>query len=106
MCIAAHTSVPPDPTLTVDNVIRVINKIEGDKARVFIVPFIVIPSLVLDEIQRFSTDIEKNNAYADYIVTVWPDVSWAYLTFVLYCRNEFSAAKESKSFMSNGKVYH
>ena len=89
-----------------DNVIRVINKIEGDKASVFGNPFSVFPTSLLYEIQRYSTNIEKNNAYADYIVTVWPDVSWLFLTFILNRRNEVSAAKESKSFMSNGKVYH
>ena len=106
MCVAAHTSVPPDPTLTVNNVIRVINKIEGDKASVFQFPFDVIPSSVFDEIQIYSTNIQKNKAYADYIVTVWPDASWYYLTYVLYFNNELAAAKESKSFMSNGKYCH
>ena len=87
-----------------DNVIRVINKIEGDKARVF--QFSAIPSSLLDEIQRYSTDTEKNNAYADYFITVHPIASWSYLTFVLYFNTELAAARESKSFMSNGKVYH
>ena len=89
-----------------DNVIRVINKIEGDKASVFGNPFSVFPSSLLDEIQRYSTNIEKNNACADYIVTVWPMASWYNLTYVLYFNTEFAAARESKSFMSNGKVYH
>ena len=103
---SAHTSVPSDPTLTVDNVTRVINKIERDKAEVLKTPFGIIPTFVIDEIQKYSTDAEKNKAYADYFVTVWPSASWYYLTFVLYLNSEFSAARESKSFMSNGKYCH
>ena len=87
-----------------DNGIQVINKIEGDKARVF--RNFVIPLSVLDEIQRYPTDTEKNKAYADYIVTVWPIASWYYLTRVLCFNTDLAAARESKSFMSNGKVYH
>ena len=33
-CVTAHNSVPPDPTMTVDNVTQVFNKIEGDKSKV------------------------------------------------------------------------
>ena len=89
--------------MTVDNVAQVINKIKGDKARVFHSLIYVIPSSVLDEIQRYSTDTEKNKAYADYFVTVFPNASWYYLTWVLYFNIELAAASESKSFMSNGK---
>ena len=103
LCIAAHTSVPPDPTLTVDNVTRVINMIEGHKAWVLEG---VIPISVVDEIQRYSTDAVKNEAYADYIVNVWPDASWYCLTSELYVENKLAAARESKSFMSRGKFCH
>ena len=87
-----------------DNVTQVINRIEGDKARVLKLPYCVIPSSVIDDIQRYSTDTEKNKAYANYFVTVYPEASWICLTEILCLNAKFAAARESKSFMSNGKV--
>ena len=102
-----YNSVPPDPTITVDNVTQVFNKIEGDKSEVMGVHNIGIPKSVIEEIERrSSTDREKNKAYANYCVNCHPDTSWEDLTGVLYWKNELAAARESKSFMSTGKYCH
>ena len=106
-CVTAHNSVPPDPTMTVDNVTQVFNKIEGDKSKVMGTPGVGIPYSVFKEIERrSSTDAEKNKAYANYYVNYHPEASWEDLTWRLYCNNELAAARESKSFMSTGKYCH
>ena len=99
--MSAHNSVPPDPTLTVDNVTQVFNKIEGDKSVVMGGDDIGIPDSVVER-----TDKEKNKSYANYYVNYHPDASWEHLTWRLYWRNELAAARESKSFMSTGKFSH
>ena len=63
-----------------------------------------IPGPLLEEIQeRYSTNIEKNHACADYYVNYHPDAEWAHLTMGLYITDEQALARESKSFMSTGK---
>ena len=102
----AHNSVPPDPTMTVDNVTQMLNKIQGDKWEGVIGGGVSIPFSLLEEIQsRYSTDTEKNHACADYYVNYHPKAEWKHLTRALYLMKEFAAARESKSFMSTGKYY-
>ena len=100
-----HISLFPDPTLTVDDVTKVMDKIEGDKWEVMLE--LGVPVSLLEEIKRrYSTDSEKSRACADYYVHVHPDASWRDLTEALYAVEEFTAARESKSFMSTGKYCH
>ena len=88
--------------MTVDDVTKVINKIEGDKVKVM--RWLDIPDSLLEEIEkRYSTDSEKSHAYADYYVHIHPDASWKDLTGKLWDKKELTAARESKSFMSTGK---
>ena len=102
MCSDYHISVSPDPTLTVDDVTEVINKIEGDKVEVM--RWLGVPVSLREEIEkRYSTDSEKSCVYADYYVHVHPDASWKHLTETLCIEGELTAAKESKSHMSTGK---
>ena len=110
-CVAAHNSVPPDPTMTVDNVTQILNKIQGDKWEWVmggqVTVELGIPRPQLEEIQRrYSTDIEKIHACADYYVDCHPKASWEDLTSKLYIEKEFAAARESKSFMPTGKYCH
>ena len=106
-CVAAHNSVPPDPTMTVDNVTQVFNKIEGDKTKVMGGNGAGIPDSLIEEIKKgSSTDTEENKAYAHYYVNYHPDASWEHLTRTLYRRAELAAARESKSFVSTGKCCH
>ena len=99
----AYNSVPPDPTMTVDNVTQILNKIQGGNWEVVII-VLDIPRPLLEEIQRrYSTDTEKNHACADYYVNYHPQAEWKHLTMELYRTEEFALARESKSFMSTGK---
>ena len=100
-----YNSVPPDPTMTVDNVSQILNNIPKDKwERVMSIDGLNIPGPLLEEIQRrYSTNIEKNHACADYYVNYHPDAEWEHLTWKLYDLDEFALARESKSFMSTGK---
>ena len=96
------SSVPPDPSLSVDDVTKVIIKIEGDKVKVM--RGLGIPESLLEEIKKiYPTDSEKSHAYADYYVHIRPHASWEHLTKTLWSERELTATRESKSFMSTGK---
>ena len=101
----AHNSVPPDPTMTVDNVTQILNETPGDKwEEVMSAGGLDIPRPLRAEIQgRYSTDSEKNHACADYYVNCHPEAEREHLTARLYLVKEFALARESKSFMSTGK---
>ena len=107
--MSVHNSVPPDPTVTVDGVTQVFNKIKGDKAEVMrSLNGLAIPSPLVDEIMErsYSTESEKSRAFADVYVNIYPDPSWEHLTRGMYWKEEFASARESKSFMSTGKYCH
>ena len=105
-CVAAHNSVPPDPTMTVDNITQILNKIPGQKWEGVMgeIVGLGIPRPLLE--RRYSTDTEKNHACADYYVNCHPGGEWNHLTMQLYYRKAFTAAKESKSFLSTGKSHN
>ena len=100
--VAAHNSVPPDPTMTVDNVTQIFNKI-GQDQRERVMGGLGIPRSLWE---IYSTDAEKNHACADYYVNCHPKASWDQITIDMYFREEFALARESKSFMSTGKYCH
>ena len=92
----------PDPTLTVDDVTKVMDKIEGDKLEVM--RRLGMPESLWEEIKRrYFTDSEKSRACADYYVHVHPNASWRHLNTKTLYGKRFTAARESKSFMSTGK---
>ena len=105
-CVAAHNSVPPDPTMTVDNVTQILSKIPGHKwVKVMGDVRLDIPLALLNEIQRrYSTDTEKTHACADYYVNCHPEAGWEHLSIHLYARRQFAALKEKKSLIPTGKV--
>ena len=106
MSVLLCITVLPDPTMTVDNVSQILNKIQRDKWQ-RVMDELGIPGSLLGEIRRkYSTDTEKDHACADYYVNYHPDASWKHLTVELYHKKQFDLAKESKSFMSTGKYYH
>ena len=97
--------------MTVDNVTQILNKISGDQWEEVMGGGIGlgldIPSSLLVEIKRrYSTDTEKNHAVADYYVNFHSQAEWEHLTSNLYVNNEFTLARESKSFMSTGRSLH
>ena len=105
--VVAHNPIPPDPTMTVDNVTQVLNKIPEDEWEGMMSGMggLGIPQLLCKEIlRRYSTDKEQNHACADYYVNYHPQAEWRHLTLKLYWKKEFGVARESKSFMSTGTV--
>ena len=91
--------------MTVDNVAPILDKIGQDQWE-RVVSIYIVPNPLLEEIQRrYSTDTEKIHVCTDYYVNYNPEASWEDLTRSLYCKKEFAAARESKSFMSTGKHY-
>ena len=89
--------------MTVDNVTQILNKMSGHKWWA-VMSELDIPWSLREEIQRrYSTDTEKNHAYADYYVNCHPHAEWEHLTRGLYWRKAFAVARESKTFMSTGK---
>ena len=99
-------SVPPDPIMTVDNVTQILNKIPPDKMEEVMggALGLHIPWPLLK--RRYSTDTEKIHTCADYYVNCHPWAEWERLTVILYQTKEFALARESKSFMSTGKILY
>ena len=105
--MSVHNSVPPDPTMTVDGVIQVFDKIKKDKEEVMRSRLLIPPPLVDEIMERsYSTESEKSRAFADVYINIHPDPSWEHLTHGMYWSSEFACARESKSFMSTGKYCH
>ena len=98
-------SVPPDPIMTVDNVTQILNKIPDKMEEVMGGALgLYIPWPLLK--RRYSTDTEKIHTCADYYVNCHPWAEWERLTVILYQTKEFALARESKSFMSTGKILY
>ena len=88
--------------MTVDNVTQILSKIPGDKwEEVMGGDGLGVPWLQIQ--RRYSTDMEKNHACADYCTNCHPEAEWKDLVVELYHKKEFALARESKSFMSTGK---
>ena len=87
-----------DPTLTTDNVARVIellNDLDSLSSRI-----VLIPQYRLDAIQsKYSTKGEISNECASYYVHCSLQPSWTELACRLYKRGEFSAVKQLKPFL-------
>ena len=106
-CVTVHNSVPLDPTMTVDAVTQVMDKIKGDKSKA-LSGGLGMPQPLVDEIfqRRYSTDSDKSRAIASAYVNIHPNPLWKQLNIRLYVTKEFAAAKESTTFMSTGKYCH
>ena len=97
-----------DPTLTVESLVGIMEKVTSDEGRrkkvwerVLESDYgCVTPSSYLDEVYlKYSTAEEKTHALADVYVTIRPESSWMHLVRILYGENEMVAAKEAKSFL-------
>ena len=100
-----------DPTLTVESLVGVMQKLTSDKTRRSEVCRKVLewgthtPDSYLYEVDtKYTTEKEKTNVLADVYINSRPDSSWKHLAETLYRNNEFAAAKEAKSFIQqNGE---
>ena len=100
-----------DPTLTVDSLVGVMEKVTSDEGRRREVWGKVLernPSLYvtfklspyLDEVYtKYTTDKEKTHVLADVYVNSRPESSWQHLVQTMYAERELAAAKEAKSFL-------
>ena len=93
------SSPSPDPTLTVGNVLRAMEKINVDKRRG--VWEEVLGEKVVEEIySSHSNEENKLHSCADTYVTCKSDSSWKDLVQKLYYHcGEMAAAKEAKAFL-------
>ena len=95
------SSLSPDPTLKVGNVIRAMKKVVVDKRRR--VWEEVLGEEAVEEIySSHSSEEDKLHSCADVYVTCKPDSSWEDLVQKLYyyC-DEMVAAKEAKAFLQH-----
>ena len=101
------TRFPPDPTMTVDAVTQVMDKINGDKSHVMMVGLLLPEPLVYEIWQsKYSSSSEESHVIASAYVNTDTNPSWDNLTNGLYNCKEFAAARTSKTFMSTGKYCH
>ena len=92
------SSLTPDPTLTVENVTRAMEKVTVGKRRE--VWEEVLGKGVVEEIySSHSSEEEKLHSCADAYVTCKPDSSWKELVQELYKWGGMAAAKEAKAFL-------
>jgi hypothetical protein len=113
MYICNHNCIL-DPTLTVENLIGVMEKVTSDEGRRREVWEEVLewnsgfrvftPSSYLDDVYSKSTTAEeKTHALADVYFNSRPDSSWQHLVRTLYAQSELSAAEEAKAFLQQLK---
>ena len=94
------TCPPPEPTLTVENVAGVMEKVAVERRKKVWFEEDIVPNPQLEEIyQKYSTEEQRIHACADIYVNCNPDSSWKYLHERLYEWNEMTAAKKAKTFI-------
>ena len=90
---------PPDPTLTVENLFRVIEKVTDDRAKE--VWRGLIDYTVLEDISsKCSTERELVNTCVDIYINCDPDSSWEKVACRLYREGETAAVEEVRSYLS------
>ena len=95
------SSLSPDPTLTVENVTRVMEKVTVDKRRGMWE--VVLRKGAVEEIySSHSSEEEKLHSCAYTYVACKPDSLWNELLQMLYICGEMAAAKEAKAFLQQG----
>ena len=102
-----------DPTLTVDSLVGVMEKVTSDEGRRREVWEEVLewkpsffetfkPYSYLDKVYtKYTTDKEKTHVLADVYVNSRPESSWQHLVQTLCAKGELAAAKEAKSFLQH-----
>ena len=100
-----------EPTLTVDNLVGVMEKMTSDKEKrkevwkeVLEWEYHALDSYIDEVYTKYTTEKEQTNVLADVYINSRPDSSWGHLVKVLYEDGEMAAAKEAKSFLQqNGE---
>ena len=93
-----YISVPPDPTLTMENMNRVIAKVER-KEREKVYRNVINTNARMKIHQQYSTYSEKEVAYVDAYVNCDPSASWQRLVKFLYNFHHMAAVEGVKSYL-------
>ena len=101
-----------DPTLTIENLVGVMEKLTSDeemrrKVWTEVLMFnLVIPKSYLDEVYTKYTGDGVTHTLADVYIYSGPESSWQHLLSTLYRNCEMAAAKEAKTFLQqqNGEA--
>ena len=90
------TLFPPDPTLTVDNVRYVMEKVKGElRPQIWADLSYTIGEVIKAE--KYSS--EKDPTYADLYVNCYSWSSWEHLAKSLYRHHQVAAVEEVKSYL-------
>ena len=92
------SSLPPDPTLTVENVTKAMEKVTVDKRR-GVWEEVSGKGAVEEIYSSHSSEEEKLHSCADNYANCKPDSAWKELVKKLYNSGEMAAAKEANSFL-------
>ena len=90
--------LPTDPTFTVDNVTRVMNKIKPEE-REEVWKRVLSCDPFVEEIQKQHVPEEWESTYADVYVNCCSYSSWEDLAKQLYCRDQMAAVEELRPYL-------
>ena len=90
--------LPPDPTLTVDNVGHLMEKVEPTKRKQVLKEILGGDSMFRDIQSSLSTNLEDAIAI-DIFVNCNPEASWERLASSLYHRHQVAAVEEVRSYL-------
>ena len=94
------TLFPPDPTLTVDNVSHIMEKVEPEERQQILKEMVV--ASIFDEMcssGQYSTALEVEAAAVDIYVNCHPRSSWEELARSLYRHHQVAAVEEVRSYL-------
>ena len=90
------TFFPPDPTLTVDNVNRVMEKVKGELRPQI---WVDLSPAIGDVIKAEKYSSEKDPTYADIYANCKSGSSWEHLARTLYRHHQVAAVEEVRSYI-------
>ena len=91
------TLFPPDPTLTVDNVSRIMEKVLEPKVKVQVWVDACFAPMEVKKMEELCTS-GKEDECADLYVNCNPYSSWEWLARSLYRHHQMSAVEEVRSY--------
>ena len=94
--VMLSTLFPPDPTLTVDNVCHIMEKVKS-QLRPQIWKDLSHATGRMIEAEKYSC--EKDHTYADLYVNCKSDSSWEHLARSLYHHHQVAAVEEVRSYL-------
>ena len=96
---SAIICTPPDPTLTVETVLSVMEKVtDGRAKKVWL--WLIGGDLVEDISSKCSTQKELMHTCTDIYINCDPDSSWERIARTLYLEEETAAVEEVRSYLN------